>query len=155
MKKQIIKIEKETLILLLNNNEINFNDNVKQNIINKLYNIISNESENNIDIDYADVASVIDGSEESYLVNLCIDISKMKEQWNQNIIYEAIQNNKIKNILLNFTLNSKMNLLHILEIMETINDVVVDNDESSIIFGTTNDESLENNVVEVMAVISV
>jgi cell division GTPase FtsZ len=122
-------------------------------IANKLKNIILNNGENSINIDYSDLECVLEESSESYLLNFSVNINELEKQLNHDMISNAIENNKIKNILLNFNLNSKMELLQISNILEII-DILKDEDVS-IIFGTTIDENIENDVLEVLAVIAI
>jgi len=152
-KEQIIKIENKRLIRLVKDNVVQSNDDtVSLTILNKLKNIISNDAENNINIDYADLECVLEDSNESYILSVSLNINELQSQWNTEIVSDAIEHHKIKNVLLNVTLNSKMEMLQISKIMEMA-DILV-NDDSSVIFGTTIDENIENDVMEIVAVIA-
>lgn len=146
---QTIKIENNELIRVIENNTVQSTNE----IINKLKSVFLDSGENSINIDYGDLKCIFEDSNESYLLNLNVNMNELQSEWNLNIISNAIENNKIKNILLNFKMNSKMEPIQISKIMEMIE--ILNDEDASIIFGTIIDENIEDDVIEVLAVIAI
>ncbi|MEA2099810.1 MAG: hypothetical protein U9P72_06745 [Campylobacterota bacterium] len=146
MKKQICKIENEILINIFDDEKVDGIE--KQNLLDKLKVIIKNGSEDNINIDYADLRCVVDCGEESSILNIETDIKSLHKQIVDNDIFKP----KVKGVLLNFKINSDMALIELAGVVDILNDSI--DEDATVIFGIIIDEDIQKNSVDILAVIS-
>ena len=147
MNKQIFKIDSRVLMGVVNSQTLKVDDEIKQGVIDKLKNIIFNDNEDDIDLDYADLRCVVDGSENLYVMNLLVDVSKnLYEQ----IVDDEIINHKCKDILLSFKAHPDMPSINTAKIVDILIEKI--DEDATCIFGNTTDKNMQKDKIEVMVI---
>lgn len=149
---KVLKVDNKKLMWALNYpQESTYSEEI--NIFNK---IILNGSSNDINIDFADISTILEEGNSSLLISIEKSEVKNLEILLQYIIIKEIINRDLKSkamgILLSFKINPNLSIVNLAEAM----DIVYENlhEDASVIFGTSSDSSVSIDEIEMTIVIS-
>ncbi|WP_281530296.1 cell division protein FtsZ [Campylobacter hominis] len=153
----IIVIPNEKLLSLVNPKEAGIKDcfklvdNVLMRAVNGMVSVIMNSGKSDVNVDFADVKTVMS---HRGIAIMGVGVSEGDEAVNealkdalQSPLLDDISIDGAMGVLVHFRINTKCSLLEISKAMTMVQAAA--SDEADIIFGTTTDESIENNRVEV------
>jgi len=149
---KVLKISSQKIMFAINNPQETAEDEVRY----FLDKIISDTSSEGINLDFADIKTLLENSKNS----LIISTDKCKSTDTKKILQSIIKNEIIENefkskacgILLKFTINPNLSISTIAEIMDVVYEKM--DEDADVIFGTNSDSSFSIDEIEVTIMIS-
>lgn len=149
---KVIRVDNKKLIWALNySQDSTFCEEI--NIFNK---IILNGSSSDINIDFADISTILDEGNYSLLISIEKSEVKNLEKLLLDIIKKEIIDcglqSKAMGMLLSFNINPNLSIFNLSEAMDIVYENLHEN--ASVIFGTNNNSSVSIDEIEMTIVIS-